>query len=91
LEVLAGVVNARYRFRPISDTQEGEMEQSSTQVVATEHDQVWGAGQIAKVINRSTRVTFYLLETGKLPARKIGGRWTASRARLKEHLVGETA
>jgi hypothetical protein len=50
--------------------------------VSEEGDFVWGASAIAKVINRSTQQTFKLLEDHALPARKIRGRWCASRAEL---------
>jgi hypothetical protein len=47
-------------------------------------DLVWGAEEIAKVIGRNQRQTFCLLDSGKLPAKKVGGRWVASRKKLKE-------
>ncbi len=53
------------------------------------HDQVWGAEAIAVVVNLTPRQTFYLLEKNLLPAKKIGGRWTASRRRLRAFLSGE--
>lgn len=43
---------------------------------------VWGGEEIAKVIGRTARVTFSLLEKGELPAKKVGGRWVASRQKL---------
>lgn len=43
---------------------------------------VWGAEEIAKIIGRSPRVTFHLLTTGAIPARKVGGRWVAERGKL---------
>ena len=45
---------------------------------------VWGATEIAKVIGRSARSTFHLLERGDLPARKVGSRWVADRGNLVE-------
>jgi hypothetical protein len=37
---------------------------------------VWGAREIAKVIGRTEKQTFFMLEQGKLPgARKVAGRW----------------
>ena len=47
-------------------------------------DLVWGGEEIAKVIGRTARVTFILLEKGELPAKKVGGRWVASRQKLVE-------
>lgn len=43
---------------------------------------VWGAEAIAQFIGRSTRSTFHLLDSGELPAKKVGGRWVAERANL---------
>ena len=43
---------------------------------------VWGAEAIARIIGRSTRSTFHLLDSGELPAKKVGGRWVAERANL---------
>jgi len=54
-------------------------------------DLCWGAKAIADAIERSERVTFYLLENGLLPARKVGGKWCASRARLLAYCSGDDA
>jgi hypothetical protein len=54
-------------------------------------DIIWGATEIAKVISRSERSTFYLLERGTLPARKVGRLWSASRATLLAYCAGEPA
>lgn len=48
-------------------------------------DLVWGAEQIATAIGRSRRQAFHLLESGELPARKVGGRWVISRRALLAH------
>lgn len=47
---------------------------------------LWGVRSIAAAINRSPRSTLYLLESGRLPAAKVGGRWVSSRKRLRDHL-----
>lgn len=52
-------------------------------------DLVWGATEIAKVIGRSARSTFHMLERGDLPARKVGSRWVADRSRLKAFFAQE--
>lgn len=56
-----------------------------------DEDLVWGGQNIAKAINRKPRATFHMLERNELPARKVGGRWVASRRRLREHLAGASA
>jgi hypothetical protein len=49
---------------------------------------VWEAKGIAKIINRPVRSTVHLLETGVLPATKIGGRWVSSEEALLEFIHG---
>ncbi len=48
----------------------------------TDFQLVWGGEEIAKVIGRTPRITFLLLEKGELPAKKVGGRWVAERGEL---------
>jgi hypothetical protein len=56
----------------------------------TPGDLLWGAAAIAAVIRRSPGATFYMLESGGvLPARKVGGRWVASRRKLLNALTGD--
>lgn len=55
---------------------------------AGDHDQIWGAAAIAAAINCSPRRAFYLLESGKLRAKKVGKLWTASRRQLLADLNG---
>ncbi|CAH0133348.1 hypothetical protein SRABI05_00103 [Agrobacterium fabrum] len=45
-------------------------------------DLIWGAEEIGKVIGRSTRVTFDMLDKGQLPAKKVHGRWVIARQKL---------
>lgn len=55
-----------------------------------DHDIIWGCDAIAREINRSRRQTFYLLETGRIPAQRVGRLWCASRQALRRHF-GSTA
>lgn len=43
---------------------------------------LWGVKAIAAEIQRTPRQTHYMLESGHLPAKKVGGRWCANRADL---------
>lgn len=52
-------------------------------------DLVWGAEAIGKVIARSPRQVFAMLETGQLPAKKVGGRWVADRQKLAAFFLSE--
>nr|WP_026479354.1 hypothetical protein [Ahrensia sp. 13_GOM-1096m] len=45
-------------------------------------DLIWGAEEIAKLIGRSRRSTFHMLEKGELPAKRVGSRWVAERGKL---------
>jgi hypothetical protein len=54
-------------------------------------DPIWGAAAIGRVIGRNPRQTFFLLESGLLPAKKIGARWVASKRKLLATLTDEAA
>jgi hypothetical protein len=45
-------------------------------------DLIWGADAISAVIGCDRRRTFYLLEQGEIPAKKVGGRWVIERGKL---------
>ena len=52
---------------------------------------IWGAEEIAKLIGRTTRATFHMLDSGELPAKKVGGRWVAERGKLIAFFLGDAA
>lgn len=54
-------------------------------------DLIWGGEEIAKIIGRTPRITFSLLEKGELPAKKVGGRWVAERSKLIAFFMGSAA
>lgn len=56
---------------------------------AGEVDLIWEVKEIAKLIRRTERQTFHMLNKGELPARKVGGRWVAERSRLISFLMGD--
>jgi hypothetical protein len=58
------------------------------ELVATRDEQLWGTHQIAAAIQRDPQATARMLRMGYLPAVKIGDRWTASAARLRQALAG---
>lgn len=62
-----------------------------TKLDETSPDLLWGAEEIGKVIGRSTTQTHYLLRTGKLPAKQVGDRWVASRAKLIAFFMEDAA
>jgi hypothetical protein len=55
----------------------------------TAPDLVWSCSAIAEVIGRSERATFHLLANQLLPAKRVGGRWCASRGKLLDALIGD--
>jgi hypothetical protein len=54
-------------------------------------DLCWGAEEIGKEIGRNRSATFHLLAGGQLPAKKVGGRWCASRQKLRALFMDEQA
>jgi len=54
-------------------------------------DLVWEVAAISRLIGRSERQTFYLLNSGALPAKKVGGRWVADRKRLLSFFLEDAA
>lgn len=54
-------------------------------------DLLWGARAIARFIGRTDRQCWEALNAGELPARKVHGRWVASREALRRHFMGEAA
>ena len=54
-------------------------------------DLLLGAQAVADELGISLRKTFYLLETGQLPARKTGRLWTSTRSKLRKFFGGEAA
>jgi len=48
-------------------------------------DLLWGAAAIGKVIGRTPKQVFHLLENGHIPpARKLGGKWVVSERQLRD-------
>lgn len=45
---------------------------------------IWGAAEIAEIINRGVRATYHMLESGYLPARKAGELWVAKQDELRD-------
>jgi hypothetical protein len=49
---------------------------------------LWGAKAIAQRTGTSLRRTFYLLEQGHIPARKVGNVWLTTSAEVGDFLLG---
>lgn len=54
-------------------------------------DLIWEVAEIARLIGRTERQTFHLLQSGQLPAKKVGGRWVAERGQLIRFFMGTAA
>jgi hypothetical protein len=52
---------------------------------------LWGAKAIAQRTGTSLRKTFYLLERGHIPARKVGNVWQSTSAEVEDFLLGRVA
>ncbi|WP_095201641.1 hypothetical protein [Mesorhizobium carmichaelinearum] len=56
---------------------------------------IWGAPTIARAVNLNQRQTYYALESGHLPAQKVGSQWVTSKSALRQYfaslLPGEAA
>ena len=52
-------------------------------------DLIWGAAAIGREINANPRRTFYYLQNGLIPAKKVGELWVASRKVLHRRFLGE--
>jgi hypothetical protein len=65
-------------MKPAANSQEAE-----PQAGTADNDQlVWGATNIARIINRDVRQTYYLHEKKLIPTRVIGGRLVGLRSKL---------
>jgi hypothetical protein len=66
---------------------------SGDQPDALASDLLWNIEAIAEEINRTPRQTLHMLRGGRIPAKKIGAFWCASRTGLRRHfdalLAGE--
>jgi hypothetical protein len=60
---------------------------------ALREDLLKGCRQIAKEIGETEPATYRMLESGQLPARKVGWLWFSTRSALRRHfdLSGEAA
>lgn len=54
-------------------------------------DLIWEVAEIALLIGRTQRQTFHLLQSGSLPAKKVGGRWVAERSKLVNFFMESAA
>lgn len=52
-------------------------------------DLVWEAGPIGEVIGLTARQTNYLAANGKIPVKKINGRWCAERNQLTKWFMDQ--
>ena len=58
---------------------------------AEEDRLIWGVPAIAEVIDRTPRQTWHLLNSGLLPAKKVGAKWVATRGGLRQSFAGAIA
>jgi hypothetical protein len=51
---------------------------------------LWGAKAIGAEIGKGPRQVFYLLESGKLPAQRVGRQWVTTKSAIRAWLAGDT-
>ena len=61
------------------------LSKNSRRVPRISEDLIRGASNISEELGEPLRRTYYLLETGQLPAWKMGSRWYLRRSALVEH------
>lgn len=55
-------------------------------------DLIWGVDEIGKVIGRSYRATYHMIQSGHLPmVKRVGERYVASRAKLIAFFMEDAA
>jgi hypothetical protein len=52
-------------------------------------DLLWGAEAISREIDLPLKKTYYRLERGEIPARRVGNIYVGSRRKLRAHFAGE--
>jgi hypothetical protein len=50
---------------------------------------VWGVTEISKLLNRTVRQTYHLMENGHVDASRVGGRWVTTKRRLLRRIAGD--
>jgi len=55
----------------------------------TDLGNLWGADAIGRTIGKTAKSTYHMLESGRLPARKIGGLWVVRRVDLEKHFTAQ--
>jgi hypothetical protein len=48
---------------------------------------IWGAKAIGDIVGKSRAATYFLLETGKIPGRKVGRQWLAEYGELQRWMT----
>lgn len=55
-------------------------------------DLIWGVGPIGELIGRTYKQTYHMIQNGRLPmVKRVGERYVASRQKLVEFFLGDTA
>ena len=63
----------------------GSSEAAAADPVPLAEDLLRGCARIAEFLGESERRTFYLLQTGQIPAGEVGTVWVASKSALRSH------
>lgn len=60
----------------------------SNEATNSQSDVIWGAADIGREINAAPRKVYWLLESGLLPARKLGRQWVSTKSELRAWVRG---
>ncbi|MGO8241266.1 hypothetical protein ELH77_19075 [Rhizobium ruizarguesonis] len=52
-------------------------------------DLLWGVTAIAQELGLTERQTYHMLMKAELPAKKVSGRWMASKSKLRAYLIDD--
>ena len=52
---------------------------------------IWGARAIGERLGVNERVAFYMLESGRVPARKVGRKWVTTEQKIRDFLAADVA
>jgi len=49
---------------------------------------VWEVEAISKILRRTPRQTYHMLQAGHVDASRVGGRWCSTKRRLLKNIIG---
>ncbi len=76
----------------IRTTNEGNRQLNKKEDSPSSLDLIWGVSEIAKMIGRTERQTYHMIQSGNLPmVKQVGERYVASRSKLIAFFIEDAA